>query len=103
MKMTAKQFLAKLKEVNQMRCNVVKIEDELELAATALRATVLFERRETGTVILRKNAGTGKEVRATFTPNRRGRYSLKVDGVVLTTDYCGNINEYRLAMALGKV
>lgn len=103
MTMTAKQYLAKQKELAQLRKAMYKLEEELSVAQTALRAKINFERRETGTVILRKNAGTGKEVRATFTPNRRGRYSLKVDGVVLTTDYCGTINEYRLAMALGKV
>ena len=105
MKMTAKQYLAKAKEANKLRCTVVQIETQLEIAATALRATVLFERRESGTVILTKNAGKKNQVRATFTPKRRdGRgYSVKVNGVVVDSEYCGNINEYRLAMALGRV
>lgn len=105
MTMTAKQFLAKAKEANKLRCTVVQIETQLEQAATALRATVLFERRETGTVILTKNFGKKNQVRATFTPKRRdGRgYSLKVNGVVVDNEYCGSINEYRLAMALGRV
>jgi hypothetical protein len=56
-------------------------------------------------VILTKNLGKKNQVRATFTPKRRdGRgYSVKVNGVVVDSEYCGNINEYRLAMALGRV
>ena len=58
MTMTAKQYLAKQKEAAKLAKALDALQAELAEAATTLRATVAYERRDTGTVILIK----GKKV-----------------------------------------
>jgi hypothetical protein len=98
MTMTAKQYLAKQKEAAKLTKALDALQAELAEAATTLRATVAYERRDTGTVILIKG-----KTRATFTPNSRGRYSFKLNGSMVTSDTSFSLNEYRLVMALGQI
>mgnify|MGYP000409121272 CR=1 FL=1 len=98
MTMTAKQYLAKEKELSKMAAAMRKMQEELAEAATALRSTVDYERRDSGTVILTKG-----KTRITLTPNSRRRYSYKLNGVMVNSDTVYSVNEYRTMLALGQI